>query len=129
MRQQYHSRLVDGKRLIWDVNKLVGLAATLPRLAIRIDEISEFDEGWWFEGQAGAVTPRQVAEHAKLMSEVDLAFPIILCSEGRLMDGMHRVAKAWMLGHATIDAVRFSTDPVHDYVDVDLDSLPYPAGR
>ena len=30
------------------------------------------------------------------------------------MDGIHRIAKAWLLGHETIDAVRFSEDPSAD---------------
>jgi hypothetical protein len=30
------------------------------------------------------------------------------------MDGMHRIAKAWMLGHSTITAVQFERDPPPD---------------
>jgi hypothetical protein len=32
-------------------------------------------------------------------NEADLAFPIILSSDGRVMDGMHRVTKAATEGH------------------------------
>jgi hypothetical protein len=41
------------------------------------------------------------------------------------MDGMHRVAKAAMLGHFTIEAFQFQEDPGPDYIDVPLDDLPY----
>ena len=41
------------------------------------------------------------------------------------MDGMHRVAKAFIAGHEYIDAVQFTEDPEPDYIDVDLDTLPY----
>ena len=33
-------------------------------------------------------------EHIHLMDAADLAYPIILSSAGRVMDGMHRVAKS-----------------------------------
>ena len=41
------------------------------------------------------------------------------------MDGMHRVAKAYMLGHESIDAVQFDIDPEPDYIDVPIDDLSY----
>lgn len=66
-----------------------------------------------------------VADHAKLIDETDLSYPIILSSDGRVMDGMHRVAKACMLGLVTVSAVQFEVDPEPDYINVDLDSLPY----
>jgi hypothetical protein len=35
---------------------------------------------------------------------------------GHVMDGMHRVAKAWLLGHTRIHAVQFSARPGSDIV-------------
>ena len=32
------------------------------------------------------------------MQVADLSFPVILAAEGRVMDGMHRIAKALLLG-------------------------------
>ena len=32
------------------------------------------------------------------------------------MDGGHRVAKAYLLGYATISAVQFAIDPEPDYI-------------
>jgi len=37
-------------------------------------------------------TARAVADHARLLAEADLRFPILLCANGRVMDGRHRVA-------------------------------------
>ena len=51
--------------------------------------------------------------------------PIILCSDGRLMDGMHRVCKALNHGHETIKAIRLEELPEPDHIDVDLDDLLY----
>ena len=55
------------------------------------------------------------------MEEADLTFPVILSNDGRAMDGMHRVAKAWLLGRKTIRAVKFPRDPEPD------ETLPVPA--
>jgi hypothetical protein len=37
-------------------------------------------------------------EHVRLIEAADLSFAIILSSDGRVMDGIHRVAKAVLLG-------------------------------
>ena len=86
-----------------------------------IASIRELDEPFWGE----SMTCRSVAEHARLIEEADLGYPIILSSNGRIMDGMHRVLKAFMLGESHIRAVRFLTDPEPDFVGVDPDELPY----
>jgi hypothetical protein len=48
--------------------------------------------------------------------EADLAYPIILSAQGYLMNGGHRIAKAWLLGNQEISAVQFMVDPDPDYV-------------
>lgn len=125
MRAQYHFRKTDRGRLIWDVRRLVGLAEGLPVHEVLLAEIRELDEPYWYGQAHDVATVRSVADHARLMAETDFAYPILLCAEGRVMDGMHRVAKAYVEGHETITAVRFPETPAPDYVDVDLDSLPY----
>ena len=67
----------------------------------------------------------QGASLAKLIEQADLDHPIILSADGRVMDGMHRICKAWMCGNKTIKAVQFETDPTPDHVDKHLDDLPY----
>lgn len=124
-RKQYHSRFVNGDRHIWDVHELVRISADLPVLDIPLAEIMELDETWWYEPGGDPPTSRSVADHAKLIQATDLAYPIILCPEGRLMDGMHRVCKAYMQGHQTIKARRLKVLPPPDYVNRDLDELPY----
>jgi len=59
------------------------------------------------------------------MVECDLAFPVILSSDGRVMDGMHRVCKALFENRTEIEAVRFVHDPAPNYIGVDPDDLPY----
>ena len=124
MRRQYHSRYVAGRKLIWDVHRLIELSRNFPVQQIALPQIAELDEPFWFDGAAKPVC-REIALHAKLMLETDLAYPIILSADGRVMDGMHRVCKAWLEGKTTLAAVRFEQDPAPDYVDAVVDALPY----
>lgn len=47
----------------------------------------------------------------RLTQQVDLAYPIILGADGRVMDGMHRIARALLDGLPTIRAVQFVVQP------------------
>ena len=92
---------------------------------MELDSIREIDENFWFGDKNDKPTCRAIVEHARLIQGADLSFPIILSSDGRVMDGMHRVAKAVLEGRETIEAVKFSEDPEPDYEDVYPDELPY----
>jgi hypothetical protein len=124
MRKQYHFRPgPDGLRA-WDVDRLVALTRDLPVTEVPLSAIAELDKPYWYDH--GAVpTCRSIAEHARLIIEADLSFPIILSSDGGVMDGMHRVAKAAMEGRSSISARQFTLDPEPDYVGVDPGKLPY----
>ena len=117
--------MVGDHTYIWDIHRLVELSSSLPHHQVSLQEISELDEVYWFDSTSSVPTCRAVADHAKLIEETDLSHPIILSKNGRVMDGMHRVAKAYLRGDSHILAVQFEEDPDPDYIDVDLDSLPY----
>ena len=122
MRKQYYFRPGEVGFRAWDVDRLTRLSGHLKSELVTVASIREVDEAYW--GQP--MTCRDVAEHARLIDESDFEFPIILSSDGRIMDGMHRVLKALMQGRSQIQAVRFETDPEPDYVGVlDPDDLPY----
>ena len=127
MRKQYHFRPSERGLQAWDVDRLVALTKDLPRFRIELAAIVELDEPYWFGGGTREATCRAVIEHARFIAEADLSFPIILSSDGRVMDGMHRVGKALLEGLATVEAVGFEHDPEPDYVGVDPDDLPYDA--
>jgi hypothetical protein len=120
VRKQYHFRPGENGLRAWDVDRLVDLTRHLQPELIAVADIREVDEPYW-----GAMTCREVAEHARLIEECDLAFPIILSSDGRVMDGMHRVLKALIVGVTHLRAVRFTDDPEPDYVGVSPEDLPY----
>lgn len=123
MRRQYHSQLVGEHTLIWDVHRLVELTRDYPVQKIPLSHIHELDERFWFGDEPA--TCRAVALHAQLIQQTDLAYPIILSASGRVMDGMHRVCKAFLENRSTVDAVQFTQDPEPDYIDADVETLPY----
>ena len=124
MRKQYHFRPGPEGLRAWDVDRLVALSEPLPVVRVPVAEIRELDEAYWFD-HGYAPTCRAVAEHARLINEADLSFPIILSADGRVMDGMHRVAKALIENVDDLPAKRFAQDPAPDHVGVAPDDLPY----
>lgn len=128
MRKQYHLRPSAAGLLAWDVDRLIALTAGLAPRAVPLADIRELDEPFWFGGGSEAATCRAVADHARLITAADLQYPIILSADGRVMDGMHRVAKAYMEGRDVIAAVQLAVDPAPDFVGVDAAELPYGPG-
>jgi len=125
MRAQYHFRQSPQGLCAWNVHRLVAISSTLQRELVPLSAIRELDEPYWSGEPAKSITCRQVAEHARLIRNSDLAFPVILSSDGRVMDGMHRICKALVEGLSDIEAVRFLQDPEPDYVGLHPDDLPY----
>ena len=124
MRKQYHFRQSHLGLCAWDVHRLVELTRDLVRERVPLSEIRELDESYW--GNEGPrMTCREVIDHARLILECDLEYPVILSSDRRVMDGMHRIGKALLEGRSDIEAVRFVHDPEPDYVGADPDDLPY----
>ena len=125
MRKQYHLRPSARGLLAWDVDRLIKLTDGFPQKHIPLSAIRELDEAYWFECEDIKPTCRAIAEHARLMQETDLSYPIILSADGRVMDGMHHVAKAYINTCDTIPAVQFEVDPEPDYVGIAAALLPY----
>jgi len=125
VRKQYHFRLSAKGLLAWDVDRLISLTRNLPTEQVLLSEIRELDETYWFGDPNSKPTCRALVDHARLMAEADLNYPVILSSDGRVMDGMHRIAKALFEGRSFVSAIRFKIDPEPDFVGVNPDDLPY----
>jgi len=125
LRKQYHFRPSLQGYFAWDIDRLVALTKDFERERVNLDSIRELDENFWFGGKDDKPTCRAIVDHMRLIEETDLDFPIILSSDGRILDGMRRVVKALLEGLETIEAVKFSRDPEPDYKDVLPDDLPY----
>jgi len=112
-KRETHSRVVAGVREFWWTENLWAAAEALPVASASIADIVEFDQNCWFGDRPP--TCREVAEHARRIETADLSHPIILSASGGLMDGGHRIARAWLDGRTEVDAVRFETDPPPDW--------------
>jgi hypothetical protein len=113
--KQYHNRPTPAGTLVWDVDRLIRLARNLSVKTVPLARIFEFDEVYWFDAQYRP-TCRAVVSHLQRIQAADLSIPIILSADGHVMDGMHRVAKAWLLGHTDIQVVQFQDDPEPDQI-------------
>jgi hypothetical protein len=81
---------------------------------VPIHTIDEIDEDCWFDGRPATV--RAVVDHARRIWDADLVVPVILASDGQVLDGMHGIAKAVLCGQTTVTAQRLATDPDPDWV-------------
>ena len=124
MRKQYH--FWPGERGLdaWDVDRLIELTKEAPIEEVALTDLPEIDSVYWFDS-SDPPTVRKIVEHFRLMQEVDLSYPIIIGPDNRIMDGMHRVARALVEGRKTITAVRLLKVPDPDYRDCRPDELPY----
>jgi len=105
----------------WDVDRLIELTRGLPITQVPLDSIWQLDTQHW----GTDLTPRDVAEHARLVRDADLSHPIILSADGRVMDGMHRVVRALVEGRDTIAVVQFEVQPEPDVRDCRPEDLSY----
>lgn len=114
MSQRYGEHGPDGSRY-WQIERIWQLAEDLPIEDIPIDVIRGPDEVTWFSPEQPP-TCRAIAEHCRRIQAADLSYPVILTEDFRVFDGMHRIAKCLMLGHATIRARRFRVNPAPDQI-------------
>ncbi len=123
MRKQYFFRPSQHDLAAWDVDRLIALTGGFPRRRVSLARIRELGEPWPGPGEVPSWTA--LVAQGRPMEAADLAHPIILEADGRVMDGMHRVAKKLWLGHTGIATVRFPSDPPPAYLDVQPADPPY----
>jgi hypothetical protein len=125
VRIQYHFRGGQTGLDAWDVHRLIELSGDLPVIEIGLDAISEIDAKYWFFDRPDRPSVRDIVDHVRLILAVDPSYPIILGPDGRVMDGMHRVARALLEGRMSIRCVRFEKLPEPDFRNCRPEDLPY----
>lgn len=99
---------------IWQVSKLIEASKDLPVFEANVDElVAQLENGTWF-GRGRPATIGAVLQHMLRAMNVDLSYPIILASNGKLLDGAHRVIGAKVKGIRTVRAVQFVKNPPPD---------------
>lgn len=99
----------DGR--IWSTNYLIKLAEGLDTIEFDLSTISLDDDRfitWDF------TRVHDVIVHYKRIHNADLSIPIILRSDGVVMDGRHRIIKALSEGIKMLPAKQFTNDPKSD---------------
>ena len=99
----------DGK--VWTVTNLIARAKDLEPFDLPLAAIYSGTEVWTPVGSAYGI-----AHHVRRALDVNTEYPIILCQQGFIMDGWHRVLRALIDGKTTIKAVRFVETPPYDYL-------------
>lgn len=106
--------LADGSIPFVRMQQLWEMAEGLPIKKVRVADLNALDDVRWFsELMNKQPTCRAVAEHARDIYEADFRFPIILSPSGVVLDGMHRLCKAFLQGMEEIDAVQLPVMPAY----------------
>lgn len=102
-----HSHTYSNGTHTWFVRDLHRLSEELPIVQKKLSDFKEWDEAVWDQ----ELTIRQFAEHMKRVQDADLKYPILLSEDGWIMDGAHRLVKAFFLGWVEIPTRQFKTNP------------------
>lgn len=100
----------DGNK-VWYVSNLIERSKSLPVFEIPLCAIFVGQNIW--DGNIDSAI--ELAKHIKRVNSACLDYPIIMDSEGFVMDGWHRITKALLEGVEKIKAVRFEVTPAADY--------------
>ncbi len=111
-----YTTVVAGTRRTWRVARLWALSRDLPVYDYPVAQSPVLDQDRWF-GDRHRPTVRRVLEHMRRVEAAEGGYPIIVSAAGDVMDGIHRIARAWLDGRATVPAVRFLVDPPPDAIE------------
>jgi hypothetical protein len=111
----YAEPLPDGRTPYWTMRTIWALAEGKPAVTVAIEDLNILDVVVWFGGPKNVEpTIRRVAERARDIFSADLSYPIIMIRSGDVLDGAHRIAKAYLQGERTIAAVMIDDYPPPD---------------
>jgi hypothetical protein len=117
MESQTFAQSRGSELLTWEVERLWRLAEDLPVKQVPLKEfraVLETRYSRFWDQEKAAPSHLEIALYLQRVLAGDLAHPILLSAEGEVMDGLHRLTKAWALGFDTIQVVQFSVTPEPD---------------
>lgn len=102
---------VDDNGNVFKVKTLEKESKNIPLISYNIDRDKVLDETirWQLNNF------HDFTVHFKKVENVDLSIPIILRSDGYVMDGWHRIIKALINGVKVLPARQFKVDPKPDF--------------
>jgi hypothetical protein len=124
VRKQYHFWPGEEGLDAWDVDRLIALSRDLRFGRSCFRRSLRWTQNDWYNAGTWQPSVRNIVEHFRLVREADSSHPIILGADGRVMDGMHRIARALLDSKTPIRAVRFEVYPKPDYRSCEPVDLP-----
>src|SRR5690349_2730054 len=87
----------------WRMPTIWAAAEHGKRTEMEVQSLAILDEVVWFGGPKNRQpTLRNVAEHAADIVNADMTYPVIVTRSGDILDGAHRIARAYLEGKPTI---------------------------
>lgn len=105
----------DGEIYLWSVKNLWEQSANLEIFDYEIAQFNGYDKDVWF-GNHESPTLLNILKHYKKIENANFDKPIIISNNGTVLDGVHRICKAYLEGRKTIPAVKFENDPTPDKI-------------
>lgn len=97
---------------------------------VPLSELDILDEVVWFGGaQDIQPTIRRVADRARDIFQADLSYPIIQIRGGEVIDGAHRIARAYLEGRSHLQVVILEDYPEPDGTVFGDQKAPPPPNR
>lgn len=125
LRKHFHLRPTEQGCEAWDIQQVIEDSKTLITEVIATSSIVEFKSKAWFAFEGHEPTCENITDHAVRIFNSNTSYPIILDQDGKLIDGMHRVCKANILGESKILVKQFKTEyPPHHRVEHPI-NLPW----
>lgn len=114
-RTLYGAPRPDGSTPFWRMQTLWAAADGRSETILELSSLDVLDDVVWFGGPNNVEpTVRLVAEHAQAILNADLTYPIIATRSGEVLDGAHRIAKAYLQGLTHVAAVVIEDWPPPD---------------
>ena len=100
----------------WKARTLWKLSEALPVEEVSLDSFDWTNDNFQCASLSDPPLWRDIGDHTKQILAADLAYPIVISVDGKIMDGMHRILKCYAFGLHTVKAVRFKENPPPDMV-------------
>lgn len=107
---KFRNCFINEEGQIWKDTSLIRAAEGLPVFQFDITGLNPNELLRW-----KLVNLRDYLNHYQRVTNADLSKPIILRSDGFIMNGWHRVIKALAEGRKFLPAKRFQIDPPPDF--------------
>ncbi len=107
----------DGSVPYWRMATIWAAATGKEQTTVSLDALNILDEVVWFGGPKDVrPTVRRVAERARDIFNADLSYPIVMTASGDVLDGAHRIARAYLQGDKEIAVIVIDEWPEPDGV-------------